>query len=293
MESPLGMTATRNLLFAAVLCLGACTAQTSAAGTTSLAVEVAGPERISVRAERAPLDAVIAEVARQTGLEVTWLGPRGSEPVSARLERVDLAAALERILRGRNHSLFLADGRPARVVIGSLTASGQLRMPRAPAPEREAEQSFPYEEDLPAVAMDDEREARLDDELSDLRLVALEDEEASYRAEAVELLAEREDVAARDAVAAAIGDADAGVREVALGALAERSAAADPLVLAAVVESTAELGGAGLRLLRDRAVNDAAAEAALVQVANTDPDPATRAEAASVLDEIAALRRAA
>jgi hypothetical protein len=262
----LGKTSIANLMLGATLLLGACTAQSVAAGTTSLSVEVAGDQRVSVRAEGVPLEAVLAELARKTALDVVWICPRGGEAVTERLDRVPVEAALERLLRGRNHSLFLSEGRPARVVIGSSTARAVARPPST-------------------------GDADLDDEIVDLRLVALEDGDGAYRAAAVELLATREETQARDAVAAALGDADAGVREVALGALAERSADADPLVLASVVERTAELGRSGLRLLGETALKDVAAEAALVQVANTDPDPRMRAEAGKVLDEIAALRR--
>ena len=173
MRRLLATTAVGNLLFAATLSLGACTAQSVAAGTSSLTVVAAGPEQVSVQAERAPLDTVIAELARQTGLGVDWLGPRGSEPITARFDRVRLEVALERILLDRNHGIFLSNGRPARVVIGSTTSTARRRTAPslAAASDRGSTASddpsadeLPVDE-LPAVAMDDELALPLDDAL--------------------------------------------------------------------------------------------------------------------------------
>jgi hypothetical protein len=161
MDSPLGKTALVNLMFAATLCLSACTAQCAAAETPPVAVVSGDPERVSVRAERAPLDTVLTELARRTGLDVDWLGPRGQEPVSAQLEGVPLAVALERLLASRNHSLFLAAGQPTRVVIGSLTASGRSRITAGAAASPASEEGASEEsvDEVPAVGMELEWEA--------------------------------------------------------------------------------------------------------------------------------------
>ena len=168
MRRPLALTAVGNLLLAAAVCLGACTAQSVAAGTSSLTVVAAGPEEVSVQADRAPIDAVVAELARQTGVEVEWLGPRGGEPVTARFDRVRLEVALERILLDRNHGIFLSNGRPARVVIGSATSTARRRTASALASAGDLGSTAaedPPEYERPAVAPDDELALSLDDAL--------------------------------------------------------------------------------------------------------------------------------
>jgi hypothetical protein len=150
-------TAFAQLMLGVTIFLEACGAQSVAAGASRWTVEIVGPEQITVHADRAPLADVIAEVARRTGLEVTWLGARGDEPVTVRVDRLHLEGALARLLKGRNHSVFLAEGRPARVVIGSLTASGETRAHSAEPP-RESEE-MPGDR-VPAVDMEFEREAR-------------------------------------------------------------------------------------------------------------------------------------
>lgn len=258
-------------LLAAGILLGA--AATAGAGTERGAagpVVVAPGGRVSVSAEQAPLAVVLDELAQRTGVRVDWLGARGDEPVRVRLEEVSLRTALQHLLAGRSHGIALAAGRPVRVWVGS-------RTPRARA--------------VQAVPGPREELAR---ELEDLRFLGLEDEDPVYRAEALELLGDREDAGARDVIAEALArDEDRGVREVALAALAERPGGPDPVVLATVVAKAGELGAPALSLLRERAVADAAAEAALVQIANTDRDPAVRALAARALDEVDSIRRAA
>lgn len=145
-----------KLMLGVTIFLEACTAQSVAAGASRWTVEVVGPEQISVHADRAPLAELVAEVARRTGLEVTWLAARGDEPVTVRIDRLHLENALERLLQGRNHSVFLAAGRPARVVIGSLTASAEARTRSAAAPS--VSEELPGDP-VPAVGMEFEREA--------------------------------------------------------------------------------------------------------------------------------------
>ena len=165
MRRPLAKTALGTLLFAATLCLGACTAQSLVAGSSSLTVVATGPEQVSVHADGVPLDQVIAELARRTGLEVAWLGPRGSEPITARIDRVRLEVALECILLDRHHGIFLADGRPSRVVIGSATSMARRHTAPSLAAKGDLEGGAtgdPSADERSAVTLDDELDSSLD-----------------------------------------------------------------------------------------------------------------------------------
>jgi HEAT repeat protein len=74
--------------------------------------------RLTVRVDRAPLSAVLAEIARQTGVTISG-GASLDEPVSETFHGLPLEAGLGRLLRSRNTVLVYAPSRE-RSVPGAL-----------------------------------------------------------------------------------------------------------------------------------------------------------------------------
>jgi hypothetical protein len=78
--------------------------------------------RLTVRLSKAPVDEVLAEVAKATGAEIR--GRPAPREVTAAFTDVPLAAALERLLGRQNFMLRYADGRPRIIdVVGTSSAT--------------------------------------------------------------------------------------------------------------------------------------------------------------------------
>jgi hypothetical protein len=94
-----------------------------AAGTNGLEVEVHG-ERVTVRAQKVPLNRILDRLAQQTGMKVTYESTPPSQPVTATLEQLPVRDAVVRLMEGlgipyvfrtdvsgqRVDTLFVSDG---------------------------------------------------------------------------------------------------------------------------------------------------------------------------------------
>ncbi len=72
-------------------------------------------DRLTLRVEHAPVDRVVADVARETGAELQG-SVRLSREVTADFERVPIAEALHRLLGGQNFTLIYGRGDRLRVI---------------------------------------------------------------------------------------------------------------------------------------------------------------------------------
>ena len=79
------------------LCLALPLAQ--AAGTNGLQIEVQGG-RVTVRAEKVPLNRILDRLAQQTGMKVTYEASPPSQPVTATLESLPVRDAVVRLMEG-------------------------------------------------------------------------------------------------------------------------------------------------------------------------------------------------
>jgi hypothetical protein len=113
----------RTLLAAALmLCLALPVAR--AAGTAGLEVEVRGG-RVTVRAQKVPLNKILDRLAQQTGMKVTYRAPR-RRPVTATLERFH--PRRHSAAHGRPGVVFHRRERPARgtLVVSDVSGGSHL-----------------------------------------------------------------------------------------------------------------------------------------------------------------------
>jgi hypothetical protein len=86
-------------------------------------VEVlAGPGRITIRADGAPLSDVLDELSRKAGIEVVYEGPRPRHPVTARIVALPEEEAIARLLEGLPVGWALRRNANSRV--GTLVIAG-------------------------------------------------------------------------------------------------------------------------------------------------------------------------
>src|SRR5262245_45326384 len=85
------------LVVALMACLVLPVAQ--AAGTNGLEIEVQGG-RVTVRAQKVPLNKILDRLAQQTGMKVTYEGSAPSTPVTATLEHLPVRDAVVRLMEG-------------------------------------------------------------------------------------------------------------------------------------------------------------------------------------------------
>jgi type II secretory pathway component HofQ len=76
-------------------------------------------QRLSVQADRAPLNPLLTEVADRSGIEI-YLQGETEEKVSVDLRNVGLEQGLKRLLRGINHAFTYGHDASGRVVIEQL-----------------------------------------------------------------------------------------------------------------------------------------------------------------------------
>jgi hypothetical protein len=236
-------------------------------GRVAAAVELAvDGDHLSAQVDGAALEEVLAAISADTGIRVEWVVAPSSVRVSVAWERVPLAVALEELLEAHNHGVTVAGSRPVRVWVGS-AIRGRVPVRRSRTDETAAE-------------------------IEDLRYLALEEADVESRRDALAFLATRDAEGARDAIGEALArDADPAVRAAALSALDERTSdGSDSLLLGALADAVTGEGWPAVARLRDKAVRDPAAEATLVQLANTSPDTGVRELAGRALDELDEVR---
>ncbi len=214
-------------------------------------------DALTVEVKDAPLEEVLREVARQSGLSIVWYGTI-SESISISFQRLSLEKALTRILR--NHSFALAysqaregpskDARLRELWIIPKGAKG------APVPS--------------TVVVSKTEEDLLREEATDFALLraALRSDDSWEREDAVEALAEIGRPEAVQFLRPALRDEDEDVREAAIAALANIGGDEAALALAIVlqdedewfreeaVEALGEIGGESAIRLLEQALED-------------------------------------
>ncbi|HEV8306843.1 MAG TPA: hypothetical protein VGW35_04190 [Methylomirabilota bacterium] len=259
----------------------------------SVAAEARGDHLVSITAAGAPLRAVLAELARRAGFEVSEVTPVG-RTVSVQFKRLPLDRALEQLLRGENFVLVYgrpAEGGPDRlrrvILLGSAIRGAGARSaeePQASAPDLPA--------GLPTAEGDEESAPMLPDgaELFDpdgpieqiLALTAHRD--PRMRTAALEALTlHAADERARQALMQHITDPDADVRSVVvglLGAFLTEWPGAEDVVMGALRDPAASVRHLAIHTLWESST-PRAAEA--IQLALQDEDPKIRAFAQELL----------
>ncbi len=217
---------TLALLFALLLPAGS-----GAAGSYEIAVSGAG---IGVRADDAPLSAVLRALGAKMGFAVSIRGETELPPVTARFRIRDLNAALRSLIGDDATWLTFgdkSDGIPRELRVYPIAARAPGAPARAPPRGGLDENSRPYD---PAVVPGNGRES-----LRELRALARDephtavtvlaarmvapDADATLRAVAVMALGTIGGADAMEAVYSSLGDPDPGVRRRAVQVLARRN----------------------------------------------------------------------
>ncbi len=214
-------------------------------------------EVLTVEVQDAPLEELLREVARQSGLSIVWYGTI-SERISISFQRLSLEQALTRILRHHSFALAYSQAREGQ------SKAARLRklwiIPKgtegAPVPSTVAE----YETE----------EESLQEEATDLALLraALRSDDSWEREDAVEALGEIGRPEAVLFLRQALTDQDEDVREAAIAALAniggDEAAQALAIVLEdedewfreEALEALGEIGGESAMRLLEQALED-------------------------------------
>src|SRR5262245_23901498 len=126
---------------------------------TSVPAEVyvkAQKDRITVRAQREPLARVLASIARETGLAITYQSPAPNTLVSLTLENVTPQDAVMRLFEGQGlNYIFTLDPTQSKVAMLIITGGGTSA--RAATPSAHAAPNSPqnYTEEEPVTVDDD------------------------------------------------------------------------------------------------------------------------------------------
>jgi hypothetical protein len=129
---------------------------------TSVPAEVyvkAQKDRITVRAQREPLARVLAGIARETGLAVTYQSPAPNTLVSLTLENVTPQEAVMRLFEGQGlNYIFTLDPTQSKVAMLIITGGGTAARPAVTASARPTNNPQNYAEEEPVTVEDDAAE---------------------------------------------------------------------------------------------------------------------------------------
>lgn len=223
-------------------------------GAEGLRVEL-GDGRLTVQAHEVALRDLLEEIARHTGLVVSFPNAP-SKRVTTQFDALELPAAIDRLLHGMSYALqYAPDGSAGRLWVFS---SGETKVGASEDPGVD----FGAAEET-GVALDDD---------------------AAMRLEAVAALADQETDPFAFALASAIVDESPAVRFEAVYALGEIGGAVSTGFLRhALTDSDADVRGAAVDAFAE--IGGEPSANALADVL-TDPDPALRENAVYALGEI-------
>lgn len=128
---------------------------------TSVPAEVhvkAQQGRITVRAQREPLSKVLASIARETGVAITYQSPAPSTLVTLTLENVTPQEAMMRLFEGQGlNYIFTLDPTQTKVAMLIITGGGSTARPPTQQAAAHSSPANPqaYAEEEPAMVEDD------------------------------------------------------------------------------------------------------------------------------------------
>lgn len=287
----LSVTARLRLLlgFAVLLALHAAAAERQAVPPGAI-----GPDqRISLQVERMPLPALLDALARESAVDIQLRGKLPGSVVTAAFEGIELREALRRVLAGHSHVLVERAASAATEPVIEVILLGQgpgvqadFAAAGTPAPAVTADSGS-----LAGPAGEGKRlEERPVEELADTARFA---RSPRARAAALDALAYRaagdgeHAVHATEVFAQALSDPHGRVRAQALATLKDTAEALPTDALARMARDDARpaLRGQALELLAER---DAEAAREPLQAALTDPDPAVKELARSLIEDLGA-----
>jgi len=212
---------------------------------------------LTVEVQDAPLEELLREVARQSGLSIVWYGTI-SERISISFQRLSLEKALTRILRHHSFALAYSQAREGQSKAARLRKLWIIPKGAKGAP-------------VPSTVAEYEREEELlQEEATDFALLqaALRSDDSWEREDAVEALGDIGRPEAVQFLRQALRDEDGDVREAAIAALAniggDRAAQALAIVLEdedewfreEAIEALGEIGGESAIRLLEQALED-------------------------------------
>ncbi len=231
--------------------------------------------RLTLKADSVPLDAVLKEISRQTGLRVISAVSLG-QPVNVEFSRLTLRPALERVLAGENYAIVEksdANGAPASVavmILGAATRSHTAGSPNASRPAAgTGESSDRLKSLMDAIHSGGSQTERILQEAAD-------DSDPNVSALALQTLAERNPQAGRDAIRRVAETGNGPTRFAALQELRQLGDTDSllPELAAALHDHDTGVKGYALQML----LQDGGPEAMrTVRQALSDPDPNFRA----------------
>jgi hypothetical protein len=231
--------------------------------------------RLTLKAECVPLDAVLKEISRQTGLRVISAVSLG-QPVNADFSRLTLRSALERVLAGENYAIVEKSGEnsaPASVAIMILGAAPRSHAAGSPNASRPAagtgESSDRLKSLMDAIHSGGPQTERTLQQAAD-------DSDPNVSALALQTLAERNPQAGRDAIRRVAETGNGPTRFAALQELRQLGDTDSllPELAAALHDHDTDVKGYALQML----LQDGGPEAMqTVRQALSDPDPNFRA----------------
>jgi hypothetical protein len=252
---------------------------TAHASTGHLHVEIVD-EIVTVKALDGAVKDLLEEIARQCDLVIDLHGPL-DERVTIEIERLPLPQALDRILRGRNFVLRYFDPSSDPATAANAYPNKLWIFSKGPgnhnAPPENGDAAFTRE------GVEGARAQEANASLVRLSL-ALADDEAKVRLEAVSELASIGSDQAAAALAAALSDSDPSVREEAVCGLGEIGDETDLEILEqALMDPDLRVREAAVEAVTDIGGDDSARTLAF---ALTDVAPSLREDAVYALREI-------